>query len=70
MAYSLCYIDEAIAGDEHIQAQGINFYIDPQAVLFLIGTTMDFDDNQLNPGFIFQNPQEKGRCGCGQSFHV
>jgi iron-sulfur cluster assembly protein len=70
MAYSLEYVDVVKSGDEHVCDKDVNVYIDPQAVLFLIGTHMDFDDDPLQPGFKFINPNEKGRCGCGQSFHV
>jgi len=70
MAYALSYVDEANPQDELIKDQGIQLYIDPAAVLFLIGTEMDFNTDPLQPGFVFNNPNEKGRCGCGQSFHV
>lgn len=70
MAYALAYVEEATPGDEYIQEKGVSVYIDPAAVLFLIGSQMDFDDNPITPGFTFTNPNEKGRCGCGQSFHV
>lgn len=70
MAYALEYVDEVASKDECIQDKGVTLYIDPAAVLFLVGTEMDFDDNVLEPGFVFKNPNEKGRCGCGQSFHV
>ena len=70
MAYALEYVDTITAGDEHVHDKGVDVYIDPQAVLFLIGTHMDFENDPLQPGFKFINPNEKGRCGCGQSFHV
>ena len=44
--------------------------IDPKASLFLIGTVMDYEEEKLKSGFVFRNPNEKGRCGCGESFHV
>ena len=70
MAYALEYVDAVVPGDEHVCDKGVDVYIDPSAVLFLIGTNMDFEDDPLEPGFKFINPNEKGRCGCGQSFHV
>ena len=44
--------------------------VDRKATLFLIGTTMDYESSTLTSGFTFSNPNEKGRCGCGESFHV
>jgi len=44
--------------------------IDPKAVMFLLGTEMDFVEEKFKSGFVFTNPNEKGRCGCGESFHV
>lgn len=70
MAYALEYVDNVPEKDTCVQEKDICLYVDPAAVLFLVGTEMDFDDNPLQPGFVFNNPNEKGRCGCGQSFHV
>jgi iron-sulfur cluster assembly protein len=70
MAYALTYVDEPMTADEVIQSQGVTVYVDPHAVLFLIGSEMDYRDDPIAPGFVFHNPNEKGRCGCGQSFHV
>ena len=44
--------------------------IDPKAIMFLLGTEMDYVEEKLKSGFTFTNPNEKGRCGCGESFHV
>ena len=52
------------------RAEGVKLLIDPKASLFLIGTEMDFEEEKLKSGFVFRNPNEKGRCGCGESFHV
>ena len=70
MAYALAYVDEPTPGDEKIVEDGVTVYVDPAAVLFLIGSQMDYNDDPITPGFVFTNPNEKGRCGCGQSFHV
>lgn len=70
MAYALTYVDQVEPKDHCVQDKGVTVYVDPAAVLFLIGTEMDFNDDPLAPGFVFNNPNEKGRCGCGQSFHV
>ncbi len=52
--------------DEVIQAGDIKLLVDPKASLFLIGTEMDYEEEKLKSGFVFRNPNEKGRCGCGQ----
>jgi len=70
LSYNLEYVDEVTPGDETVSAHGVTVYIDPKAVMFLIGTTMDFVADDLQSGFVFNNPNEKGRCGCGESFHV
>lgn len=70
LSYTLEYADEKNALDEIVEDKGIKILIDPKALLFLLGTEMDFVQDQLQSGFIFKNPNEKGRCGCGESFHV
>lgn len=70
MAYALTYVEEKPPQDEIVQEKGVTLCVDPAAVLFLIGSQMDYEDDPIAPGFLFRNPNEKGRCGCGQSFHV
>jgi iron-sulfur cluster assembly protein len=70
LSYTIEYADEATKFDEIVERDGVRVLIDPKAVMFLIGTEMDFVQEQLKSGFIFRNPNEKGRCGCGESFHV
>ena len=70
LSYTLEYADEQQALDEIVEEKGIKVLIDPKALLFLLGTEMDFVQDQLQSGFVFKNPNEKGRCGCGESFHV
>jgi iron-sulfur cluster assembly protein len=71
LSYTLEYADQANPGDEVVEpAQGVRILIDPKASMFLFGTEMDFVEDQLQNGFVFRNPNEKGRCGCGESFHV
>jgi iron-sulfur cluster assembly protein len=53
-----------------VQAEDVKIFIDPKASMFLFGTEMDFVEEKLQSGFVFRNPNEKGRCGCGESFHV
>ena len=70
LAYALDYVEEACAGDEVTTVEDVTIYVDPQAVLFLVGSVMDYHDDPLTPGFQFNNPNAKGQCGCGESFHV
>jgi iron-sulfur cluster assembly protein len=66
----MSWVDAPGPGDETITQDGVTVLIDRQATLFLIGTTMDYRQTSLESGFTFVNPNEKGRCGCGESFHV
>ena len=70
LAYSLEYADEIEKFDEVVVDKGVTVLIDPKAVMFLIGSEMDFVEEKLKSGFTFNNPNEKGKCGCGESFHV
>lgn len=70
LAYSLEYADEIEKFDEVVVDKGVTVLIDPKAVMFLIGSEMDFVEDKLKSGFTFNNPNEKGKCGCGESFHV
>ena len=70
LSYTLEFADKQEPLDEVIDTQGIKLLIDAKASLFLIGTEMDYEEEQLKSGFVFKNPNEKGRCGCGESFHV
>lgn len=70
LTYTFEYADEAGKFDEVVEAKGVRVLIDPKAVMFLLGTEMDFVEEKLKSGFVFRNPNEKGRCGCGESFHV
>ena len=70
MSYTLEYADKQEPMDEVVETEGVKLLIDPKASLFLIGTVMDYEEDKLKQGFVFKNPNEKGRCGCGESFHV
>lgn len=70
LSYTLEYADAKQPGDEVVEAHGVTLLIEPKASLFLIGTEMDYVVEKLKSGFVFRNPNEKGRCGCGESFHV
>jgi iron-sulfur cluster assembly protein len=70
LSYTLEYAEEKGRFDEVVEDKGITILIDPKATLFIIGTEMDYVEDKLQSGFVFRNPNEKGRCGCGESFHV
>ncbi|PZW42219.1 iron-binding apoprotein IscA [Humitalea rosea] len=70
LSYDLGWVDAARPGDEVVTDQGLTVLVDSKATLFLIGTVMDYETKAMSAGFTFVNPNEKGRCGCGESFHV
>ena len=70
MSYVMDFVAAPAPGDEVITDKGVSLVVDRKASLFLIGTTMDYETKALSAGFTFSNPNEKGRCGCGESFQV
>jgi len=70
MAYTLEFADESTEFDEKIEGNGVTVFIDPKALMFVVGTEMDYVEGGMESGFVFNNPNEKARCGCGESFHV
>jgi iron-sulfur cluster assembly protein len=70
LTYTIDFAREIKAGDEVIEAEGVKVVVDPAAVMYLIGTEMDFVQDKLGAAFKFTNPNEAGRCGCGESFTV
>ena len=70
LTYTLEFADEKGPLDEAVEKDGVTVLIDPKAAMFIIGTEMDYVEEQMKSGFVFRNPNEKGRCGCGESFHV
>lgn len=70
MSYYVEYAEEKKKFEEVIEDKGVTLFIDPAATMFLIGSEMDYKEDKLQSGFTFNNPNEKGRCGCGESFHV
>jgi len=70
LAYSVDYVTEAVAFDERIETPGGTFFIDGGSVLYLVGSTMDWQEDDFAAGFVFNNPNAKGSCGCGESFTV
>ncbi len=70
LSYDMNWVEAAGPADEVVTDRGLTVLVDRKASLFLIGTTMDYEVRDLSAGFVFVNPNEKGRCGCGESFHV
>jgi iron-sulfur cluster assembly protein len=70
LAYSVDYVSEADRFDERIETPGGLFFIDGGSVLYLVGSTMDWREDDFSAGFVFANPNAKGSCGCGESFTV
>jgi iron-sulfur cluster assembly protein len=70
LAYSVDYITEAKPFDEKIETPGGTLYVDGGSILYLIGSTMDWVEDDFTAGFVFANPNAKGACGCGESFTV
>ena len=70
LSYDMSWTDGPGPGDELVNDKGVTVLVDRKATLFLIGSVMDYEVKALSSGFSFSNPNEKGRCGCGESFHV
>ena len=70
LAYSVDYVTEANSMDEKIETPGGTFYVDGGSILYLIGSIMDWREDDFAAGFVFENPNAKGACGCGESFTV
>lgn len=70
LSYTLEYADERGKFDEVVEDKGVTILIEPKAQMYLFGTELDWKEDKLQSGFVFNNPNEKGRCGCGESFHV
>jgi iron-sulfur cluster assembly protein len=70
MAYKLEYVDEVAPEDVVFETHGVKLLIDPKSLAYIDGTELDFAREGLNEGFKFNNPNERDRCGCGESFRV
>lgn len=70
MAYTLEFVDQAEATDTVFEDRGVKVVLDPKSLVYLDGTELDYTREGLNEGFKFSNPNEKARCGCGESFSV
>ena len=70
MTYKMDYVNKKIDGDEMINVDDLNVFIDPAAIMYLLGTKMDYKEDKFASSFVFNNPNETERCGCGESFKI
>ena len=70
MSYVMEYAKEVKPNEEVIEDKGVKVFIDPQAIMYLIGTEMDYKQEKFSSQFVFKNPNETERCGCGESFKI
>ena len=70
MSYVMEYANKIDPSDELIEDKGVKVFIDPGAIMYLLGTEMDYKKEQFSSSFVFNNPNETERCGCGESFKV
>ena len=70
MSYVMEYANEIKPNEEVIEEKGVKVFIDPKAVMYLLGTEMDYKKDQFSSSFVFNNPNETERCGCGESFKI
>ena len=70
MSYMMEYTKEVKPNDEVIEDKGVKLFVDPGAIMYLLGTEMDYKNEEISSTFVFKNPNETERCGCGESFKV
>lgn len=70
MEYTIDMVEEPIAGEDKVEVPEGTIYVAPQAVLFLLGTQLDFEVTKLRTGFVFNNPNQSSSCGCGESVEL
>lgn len=70
LAYSVDYVAEPAPFDERIETPAGPFFVDSGSILYLVGSVMDWKEDDFAAGFVFENPNAKGQCGCGESFTV
>lgn len=69
-SYLVEYAEEERPLEEVVEQDGVKIFIDPLAMMYIFGSTMDYVEDQMTSSFVFENPNETGRCGCGESFSV
>ena len=70
MSYVMEYAKEIKPNEEIIEEKGVKVFIDPKAIIYLLGTEMDYKEEEFSSSFVFKNPNETERCGCGESFKI
>jgi len=70
MEYEMTYLKETIPNDEVVKDNEVEVFIDPKAIMYLLGTKMDYKEDKFSSSFVFNNPNETERCGCGESFKI
>ena len=70
MSYIMEYAKEINPNDEVIEDKGVKVFVDPGAIMYLLGTEMDYKKEEFSSTFVFKNPNETERCGCGESFKI
>lgn len=69
-AYKIEYANEQKPGEELVEQDGVRVFIDPKAIMYILGSEMDYQEDVLQSQFVFNNPNEGSRCGCGESFQL
>ena len=70
MSYNMEYAKKVNSNDEVIEDKGVKVFVDSSAIMYLLGTEMDYKKDKFSSSFIFKNPNETERCGCGESFKI
>ena len=70
LSYIFEYAEEKKKLEEEVESKGVKIFIDPMAIMFIMGSEMDYKEDRLQSGFVFNNPNAKSVCGCGESFSV
>jgi iron-sulfur cluster assembly protein len=70
LTYDMEYVYDIESSDAHESISGVDLFISKSSVMFLIGSTMKYENGLIYSGFTFENPNSKGECGCGESFHI
>jgi iron-sulfur cluster assembly protein len=70
MSYTMDFVDKIEPFDEVVEEKGVKIIVDPKALMFLLGTEMDFKTDKLGASFVFNNPNQTGACGCGESVSI
>jgi iron-sulfur cluster assembly protein len=70
MSYSIDFVEEKQPMDEVVETKGVTLLVDPKAFMYILGTEMDYVEDKMQSSFVFNNPNVKSQCGCGESFSV